>query len=180
MVQDALRRARKVPLPRGDTGSQNLIIVCTESEQNSSCHRRTIQIRKYFGFQNKEHSPDSAVEFIYNQRDISMLKITALTGALVIGLAGACYAQTTGPVAQDSTKMDKGMSNDGMGMHGMSKDGMSREGMSKEGMGMHGMAKDSTTGKSTSTGGSDGTSKSTPETTPGPAGSPSKDGTPAK
>lgn len=180
MVQDALRRARKVPLPRGDTGRQNLIIVCTESEQNSSCHRRNIQIREYFGFQNREHTPDSAVEFIINQRDISMLKITALTGALVVGLAGACYAQTTGPVAQDSTKMDKGMSKDGMGMHGMSKDGMSKEGMSKEGMGMHGMSKDSTTGKSMSTGGSDGTSKSTPETTPGPAGSPSKDGTPGK
>ena len=107
-----------------------------------------------------------------------MLKITALTGALVIGLAGACYAQTTGPAAQDSTKMDKGMSKDGMGMHGM-KDGMSREGMSKEGMGMHGMSKDGTTGMSPTTGGSDGTSKSIPETATGPAGSPSKDEAPA-
>ena len=89
-----------------------------------------------------------------------MLKITALAGALVIGLAGACYAQTTGPAAQDSTKTDKGMSKDGMGMHGMSKDG--------------------TTGMSTTTGGSNGTPKSTPETTTGPAASPSKNESSAK
>ena len=108
-----------------------------------------------------------------------MLKITALTSALVIGLAGTCYAQTTGPAAQDSTKMDKDMSKDGMGKHGM-KDGMSKDGMgmhgskSKDGMGMHGMSKDGTTDKSTTTDGTNGAPKSIPETTTGAAGSPPK------
>ena len=94
-----------------------------------------------------------------------MLKITALTSALVIGLAGTCYAQTTGPAAQDSTKMDKDMSKDGMGMHGSK---------SKDGMGMHGMSKDGTTDKSTTTDGTNGAPKSIPETTTGAAGSPPK------
>jgi hypothetical protein len=38
----------------------------------------------------------------------------ALAATAIIGLSGAALAQTTGPAAQDTTKMNKDMSKDGM------------------------------------------------------------------
>ena len=38
----------------------------------------------------------------------------ALAATAILGLSGAALAQTTGPAAQDTTKMNKDMSKDGM------------------------------------------------------------------
>jgi hypothetical protein len=42
------------------------------------------------------------------------LLTAALAATAIIGLSGAALAQTTGPAAQDTTKMNKDMSKDGM------------------------------------------------------------------
>ena len=42
------------------------------------------------------------------------LLTAAIAATAIIGLSGAALAQTTGPAAQDTTKMNKDMSKDGM------------------------------------------------------------------
>ena len=43
----------------------------------------------------------------------------AIAATAILGLSGAAMAQTTGPAAQDSTKMNKDMSKDTMSKDGM-------------------------------------------------------------
>ncbi len=42
------------------------------------------------------------------------LLTAAIAATAIVGLSGAALAQTTGPAAQDSTKMNKDMSKDGV------------------------------------------------------------------
>ena len=82
------------------------------------------------------------------QQKTKMKKImlTAVCVAITGLSATGAFAQTTGPAAQDSTKMGSepksgmskegtsGMSNGGMSKGTMSKDGMAKKDMSKDGM----------------------------------------------
>jgi pentapeptide MXKDX repeat protein len=47
------------------------------------------------------------------------LLTAAIAAAAIVGLSGAALAQTTGPAAQDNTKMNKDMSKDSMSKDGM-------------------------------------------------------------
>jgi hypothetical protein len=47
------------------------------------------------------------------------LLTAAIAATAIVGLSGAAMAQATGPAAQDTTKMNKDMSNDGMSKGGM-------------------------------------------------------------
>jgi hypothetical protein len=47
------------------------------------------------------------------------LLTAAIAATAILGLSGAAMAQATGPAAQDNTKMNKDMSNDGMAKGGM-------------------------------------------------------------
>ena len=47
------------------------------------------------------------------------LLMAAIAATAIVGLSGAAMAQATGPAAQDTTKMNKDMSNDGMSKDGM-------------------------------------------------------------
>jgi hypothetical protein len=95
-----------------------------------------------------------------------MLKIAALSGALVIGLISGAYAQSTGPAAQTDNMNKPAMTNSNSDA----------------------MRKSTTTGAAssgggsavTTTGGANGTPASMPKTTTGPAGAASKDESPAK
>jgi pentapeptide MXKDX repeat protein len=85
------------------------------------------------------------------QQETKMKKIilTAVCVAITGLSASGAFAQTTGPAAQDSTKMGSepksGMSKEGtsgMSNGGMSKDTMSKDGMAKKDMSKDGMKKD--------------------------------------
>ena len=96
-----------------------------------------------------------------------MLKIATLTGALVLGLVGGAYAQTTGPSAQDNMKKPAvNPRADGMSRSGTT--GTSAGNSSGGGSGM------------TEKGGANGTPSEMPKTTTGPAGSASKTESPPK
>ena len=47
------------------------------------------------------------------------LLTAAIAATAIVGLSGATLAQTTGPAAQDTTKMNKDMSKDSMSKDGM-------------------------------------------------------------
>jgi pentapeptide MXKDX repeat protein len=47
------------------------------------------------------------------------LLTAAVAATAILGISGAALAQTTGPAAQDSTKMNKDMSKDSMSKDGM-------------------------------------------------------------
>ncbi|MEA2835852.1 MAG: hypothetical protein QOD89_402 [Bradyrhizobium sp.] len=47
------------------------------------------------------------------------LLTAAIAATAIVGVSSAALAQTTGPAAQDSTKMNKDMSKDGMSKNGM-------------------------------------------------------------
>ena len=47
------------------------------------------------------------------------LLTAAIAATAIVGLSGAALAQTTGPAAQDTTRMNKDMSKDSMSKDGM-------------------------------------------------------------
>jgi pentapeptide MXKDX repeat protein len=95
-----------------------------------------------------EPSSLSPIATLLFQQETQMRKIvlTAVCVAFTGLLATGVFAQTTGPAAQDSTKMGSepksgmskegtsGMSNGGMAKDNMGKDGMAKKDMSKDGM----------------------------------------------
>jgi pentapeptide MXKDX repeat protein len=112
--------------------------------------------RKKTGFKKRPRSRDKVQERqpsqvitvgTSHQQEIDMknaiLAATCAAAFTAFTTVGA-MAQTTGPTAQDSTKMgtEKGMSKDGMSKNSMSKDGMKTQGMSKDSMSKDGMKKD--------------------------------------